>query len=76
MERSDSRDITDPPSNPGLGSVGGPVLGMGLLIRGMSGTGLGRLHRVGSNPLNEMSRHSLPQVSQISICDMPAYNQL
>ena len=52
-------------------SPGGPLgmsstLGPSLLMRNLSGSGLGRLNRVGSNPLSDMSRHSLPQVCSSS----------
>ena len=39
------------------------LMGTSPLVRGMSGSGLGRLHRVGSIPLSDMNRHSLSQVS-------------
>ena len=41
---------------------GSTLLGPSPLVRGMSGSGLGRLQRVGSNPINDMNRHSFSQV--------------
>ena len=52
------------PASPSVSPEGVPSLGPKTLMRGLSGAGLGRLHRVGSNPLNDMNRHSLPQVWQ------------
>jgi len=46
---------------------GATLLGPSPLVRGMSGSGLGRLHRVGSNPLNDMNRHSFSQVLSIRL---------
>ena len=44
---------------------GSALLGPSRLVRGVSGSGLGRLHRVGSNPLNDVNRHSFSQVLPI-----------
>jgi len=44
---------------------GSALLGPSPLVRGVSGSGLGRLHRVGSNPLNDVNRHSFSQVLPI-----------
>ena len=50
----------NPPMSPSVASL----MGQGSpLVRGMSGSGLARLHRVGSIPLSDMNRHSLSQVS-------------
>ncbi len=47
---------------------GSTLLGPSPLVRGMSGSGLGRLQRVGSNPINDMNRHSFSQVLSITLC--------
>lgn len=53
-------------STPPMISPGSPTHGPNVLMRNLSGSGLGRLHRVGSNALSDSSRHSLPQVCSSS----------
>ena len=60
------------PTTPAGNPVGGvPTLGPSPLMRNLSGSGLKRLNRVGSNPLSEMNRRSLQQVYTSSSC-LPA----
>ncbi|KAL0031937.1 hypothetical protein WJX79_006910 [Trebouxia sp. C0005] len=58
-------DTANPPPSPsGTPNMppGSTLLGPSPLVRGMSGSGLGRLHRVGSNPINDINRRSFSQV--------------
>ena len=63
-------DTANPPPSPsGTPNMppGSTLLGPSPLVRGMSGSGLGRLHRVGSNPINDINRRSFSQVPSNSL---------
>lgn len=65
VEKVGLGDTTSPLSSPSWTPNMTPVsalMGPSPLVRGMSGSGLGRLQRVGSNPINDMNRHSFSQV--------------
>lgn len=55
--------LTTPTGTPQSGI---PTLGPSPLMRALSGSGIARLNRVGSNPLSDMNRHSLQQVCSSS----------